>query len=147
MKYTATRVVAALTMLFVGWAVSQMIMPLMREGTAFGMFAYLNAAIGAAVGWVVIGSRMGRGMANAIGVGFTAAVVLVFWGVFLQAAREMVLRANKRMYDGPMEAAVSVFQIGIDYLAVMATPTVVGALAMGGIVSGILAEKAAQSWR
>lgn len=147
MTYTAARLVAAIFLAITGWLASQLIMPLMPEATDFGIFEYVNAGLGAAVGWIVIGSRVGRGMSNAIGVGITSAVVLVFWGLFVQSAREMVALANKRRYDGPIEATVGVFEIGIEYLAVMATPAVLGALLLGGIVSAILAERAARVWR
>ena len=147
MTYTASRVVAALFLAITGWVASRLIMPLMPESTSFGIFEYVNAALGAVVGWIVIGSRAGRGMSNAIGVGFTAGVVLTFWGLFLQASREMFALANRRRYDGPVEAIVGIFEIGIEYLAIMATPTVLGALALGGILSAVFAERAARVWR
>lgn len=147
MTYTAARLVAAILLAITGWLASQLIMPLMPEATAFGIFAYVNAALGAMVGWVVIGSRAGRGMSNAIGVGITAAVALIFWGLLVQSSREMFALANKRRYDGPIEAMVGVFEIGVEYLAIMATPTVIGALLVGGIVSAVLSERAARVWR
>ena len=147
MTYTAARVVAALFLAITGWVASRLIMPLMPEATAFGIFEYVNAALGAAVGWIVIGSRTGRGMANAIGVGITSAVVLTFWGLFLQSSREMFALANKRRYDGPIEAVVGIFEIGVDYLMIMATPTVIGALVLGGILSAVFAERASRVWR
>ncbi|MFD1511173.1 TrgA family protein [Lacimonas salitolerans] len=147
MTFTAARLVAAILLAITGWLASQLIMPLMPEATVFGIFEYLNAAIGAVVGWIVIGSRTGRGMTNAIGVGVTSAVVLVFWGLLLQSSREMFALANKRRYDGPIEAMVGVFEIGVEYLAVMATPAVIGTLLVGGIVSAVLAERASRVWR
>ncbi|MCM2562488.1 TrgA family protein [Lutimaribacter sp. EGI FJ00015] len=147
MTYTAARVVAALLLAITGWVASRLIMPLLPEATDFGIFEYLNAGLGAAVGWTVIGSRTGRGMSNAIGVGITAAVVLTFWGVFVQSAREMFALANKRRYDNPIEAIIGIFDIGIDYVVTMATPTVLGALVLGGILSAVLAERAARVWR
>jgi hypothetical protein len=117
------------------------------QSTNFGNFALFNAALGAAVGWIVIGSRAGRGMASAIGVGFTAAVVLTFWGLFLQSSREMFALANKRRYDGPVEAIIGIFEIGVDYLWTIASPNVLGALALGGIITAVLTEHATRRWR
>lgn len=147
MTFTATRVVAAILLAVTGWIVSQLVRPLMPEGTAFGMFDYVNTALGLAVGWVVIGRRMGRGLSNAIGIGITGAIALLFWAVFLQSAREMFALANKRRYDGPMEAIIGLFQVGIDYIVVIATPAVLGTLLLGGIITAVLAERAARVWR
>lgn len=147
MTFTAARLVAAILLAITGWLASRLIMPLMPEATAFGVFEYLNAALGAVVGWLVIGSRAGRGMSNAIGVGVTSAVVLVFWGLLLQSAREMFALANKRRYDGPVEAMVGVFEIGVEYLMIMATPAVLGTLLIGGILSAVLSERASRVWR
>lgn len=147
MTFTATRVVAAVLLAITGWLVSQLVRPLMPPGTVFGLFDYVNAGLGLAVGWVVIGSRMGRGMSNAIGIGITGAFALLFWGIFLQSAREMFALANKRRYDGPMEALIGIFEIAIDYIQIAATPSVLGALTLCGVVTAVLAERAAQVWR
>ena len=147
MIFTTARLIAAVFLAVTGWLVSLQIRPLMPESTAFGYFNYVNAGLGLAVGWVVIGSRLGRGISNAIGVGVTAAVSLLFWGLFLQASREMFALANKRRYDGPMEAIIGVFEIGVEYGTIAATPTVMAVLFGGGIVTAVLAERAAQVWR
>lgn len=147
MTYTAARVIAAVLLALTGYVASQLIRDVMPEATAFGIFNYVNAVLGAIIGWIVIGSRTGRGYSNAISIGVTAGAVLIFWGLFLQASREMFALANKRRYDGPMEATVAVFQIGAEYFALMATPTILGAIAGGGIIAAICAEIAARKWR
>ncbi|SDJ20524.1 TrgA family protein [Lutimaribacter saemankumensis] len=147
MTYTAARVVAALFLALTGWLASDVVMAQMEELQNFGNFPYVNTALGAAVGWVVIGSRTGRGMSNAIGIGITAGVTLAFWGLFLQSAREMFKMANRRIYDGPFEALVGMFNIGIDYITEVMTVEVMSVLLIGGIVTGILAESASRRWR
>lgn len=147
MTYTAARVVAALFLALTGWLASRAVMAQMEDLQNFGLFEYVNAGLGAAVGWVVIGSRTGRGMSNAIGVGITAAVVLAFWGLFLQSAREMIVMANRRLYDGPVEALVGMFGIGIDFLLQIMTPSILSPLLIGGIVSAVFAESASRRWR
>ncbi|SDO71182.1 hypothetical protein SAMN05216196_108120 [Lutimaribacter pacificus] len=146
MTYTAARVVAALFLALTGWVASRAVMAQMDELQNFGLFEYVNTALGAAVGWVVIGSRTGRGMSNAVGVGITAAVVLTFWGLFVQSAREMVIMANRRLYDGPLEALIGMFGIGIDFFLQTMTPSVVAALLFGGVLSAVFAESASRRW-
>lgn len=146
MTYTAARVVAALFLALTGWVASRAVMAQMDELQNFGLFEYVNTALGAAVGWVVIGSRTGRGMSNAVGVGITAAVVLTFWGLFVQSAREMVIMANRRLYDGPLEALIGMFGIGIDFFLQIMTPSVIAALLFGGVLSAVFAESASRRW-
>jgi hypothetical protein len=61
--------------------------------------------------------------------------------------REMVALANRRRYDGPIEAIVAIFEIGTEYLMTMMVPSVLGALALGGVLSAIFAERASRVWR
>ena len=145
--YTAPRLVAALLLAVVGFAVSELIKPLMPEGTQFGLFSFVNAGLGAIMGWVVIGSRVGRGMAAAVGNGVTGAAALMFWGLFLQAGNEMLRLSLRRRYDGPVEGLTDLFRIGIDYALTMSTGPVLGTLFAGGIVAAMLAEVASRHWR
>jgi len=143
---TAARLVAAIFLAIVGWVASNTIRPLMPESTNFGYFNEVNLAIGFAVGWVVIGSRAGRGVSAAIGNGVTGAVALTFWGLFAQAGNEMLSRAMKLRYDGPTEAVVSIFEIGAEYFWIMATPQVLGTILIGGVVAAMAAEGAGRRW-
>lgn len=144
---TAAKVVAGLILAIVGYMASEQIKPLMPEGTDFGVFSPLNAVLGFLVGWRVIGNRVGRGYVNAINVGFTGAAVLVFWGLFIQSCNEMFSLAMKHRYDGPFEALAAIFEIMIEYGAVMLDQKVLTTLIVGGIFAGIVAEFSARRWR
>lgn len=137
---TAARLVAGLCLAGVGWFVSQLIMPLMPEGTAFGWFSVLNAALGLVIGWQVIGSRAGRGISAAISNGLTAGVVLLLWGLFLQSSYKMFNLSMRGRYDGAFEAGADVFNRMVEFGAIIATPAVLGALVLGAVMSGIIAE-------
>jgi hypothetical protein len=144
---TAPRLVAAVILAVVGYVASDLIKPLLPEGKDFGYFSLVNAALGAATGWVVIGKRVGRGISPSIGHGFTAAAALIFWGLFVQSGNEMLRLALRRRYDGPFEALTDMFRIGIEYAATIATVPVLGTVFLGGIVAAILAEIASRYWR
>ena len=47
---TAARLVAAILLAILGWVLSDIVRPLMPEGTSFGWFNYVNSFIGLCVG-------------------------------------------------------------------------------------------------
>ena len=144
---TAPRLVAALLLGIVGFLGSELIKPLMPEGTQFGWFSYVNLVLGAIMGWVVIGKRVGRGMSAAVGNGVTGAAALLFWGLFAQSCNEMLRLSLRRRYDGPVEALTDLFRIGIEYAMTIATAPVMGTLFLGGILAALLAEVSTRHWR
>ncbi len=145
--FTAPRLVAALILAFVGFVASELIKPLAPEGTQFGYFSFVNMALGALVGWFTIGTRVGRGIAAAISYGLTGTVVLIFWGLFVQSVNEMLRLALRRRYQGPFEAIVDMFRLGMEYAVMIATPQVLGTLFLGGVLAAVLAEFSSRHWR
>lgn len=144
---TAAKVVAGLILAVVAAIASEQIKPLLPEGTDFGVFTPLNAVLAFVIGWRFIGNRMQRGYVNAINVGFTAGALLVFWGLFIQSCNEMFALAMKHRYDGPFEAVAAIFEIMIEYGAVMIDQKVLTTLIAGSIFAGIAAEFSANRWR
>lgn len=147
MMPTAARLVAALILAATAWLVSQTVKPYLPEGLNFGWFDQVNLALGVVIGWVVIGGRSGRGMSAAVGNGLTGAATLVFWAIFLQASNEMLRQALRRHYRGPVEAVLDVFALSLDYARLVLHLDVAGLLILGGIVAGVLAERAGRVWR
>ncbi len=143
---TASRLVAAVCFAVIAYFVSGLIPPLLPEGTQFGLFAYVNTALGVVLGWKITGSRTGEGMQTAIGAGLTTSLALVFWGLLVHSGVIMIENSTKMRYDGPMEAVVDTFNIGIEFAQIIATPMIIGTLVIGGIVAGILAELAGRRW-
>ena len=147
----AARLTAALVLGIVGFVVSGMIVPLLEEQAEsevyVGYFFWINAGLGALVGWTIIGSRAGRGLVSAINMGVTGAFMLIFWGLFVQACNEMVRLAMRNRFDNAFESLIAIFEIGADWFFLMATVPVLGSLAFGGILAGLLAEGASRTWR
>lgn len=144
---TASKLVAALLMAILGWIVSDMIRPLMQEGTDFGIFNQLNAFLGFVSGWITVGRRTGNGWLSGIGAGLTGMMVMVFWGLFLQASYEMYQESLQRRYGDPMEALNGLFGIFWEFTQTMATQDIILVLVISAAVIGFLAEWAAQTWR
>ncbi|WP_339766525.1 TrgA family protein [uncultured Pseudosulfitobacter sp.] len=143
----AARLVAAICLAILAFIVSGQIVPLMPESTDFGYFLYVNIVLGALVGWVVMGSRAGRGVTSAINNGLTGVMVFVLWGLLIQATNEMVRLAMRNRYDGPLEAVVDVFKIGAEYGLILLVPVVIGTLIVGAVLSGLATEVAWRKWR
>jgi Na+-transporting NADH:ubiquinone oxidoreductase subunit NqrD len=143
----AARLVAAICLAILAFIVSGQIVPLMPESTDFGYFLYVNIALGALAGWVVMGSRAGRGVTSAINNGLTGVMVFVLWGLLIQATNEMVRLAMRNRYDGPLEAVVDVFKIGAEYGLILLVPVVIGTLVVGAVLSGLATEVAWRKWR
>lgn len=137
---TAGKLVAAILWGAMAWYVSELVKPSFPEGTSFGRFSEYNILIGAVVGWVVAGSRVGKGYVAAVGYGVTATVALMFWGLFIYSFVEMIKRSLRKLYDGATEAVISVFELGIEYAKLVATQEVLVTLAVAAVIAGIITE-------
>jgi len=145
---TAARLTAALSLAALAWYVSSLIPGLMPEGVNFGWFNEVNAVLGFITGWLVIGSRAGRGWSASISNGLTGVAAMVFWCLFVQACNEMVRLAMKNRYDGPVEALSAIFEIGVEWGALMFSSTeVIVALVVGALIAGLLSEQVSRHWR
>lgn len=143
---TMAKMFAAFCLACLGWVASEAFRPLMPPDTAFGWFNEVNTVLGLLCGWVVIGTRVGRGYTEALGAGLTGLAALVFWSVFILSFNEMLGRALDLRYDGPMEALVAVFEIGIENGQYMLNISFITLLVVGGLISGLVAEWAARRW-
>ncbi|NUH64311.1 TrgA family protein [Sulfitobacter sp. S0837] len=143
---SAARLMGAVCLSALAFVLSGMVIPLMPESTDFGYFVPLNMVLGLGIGWVVMGSRAGRGTTAAINNGFAGAFVLMLWGIGVQAAYEMFRRAMRNRYDDPFEALVAVFQIAAEYGLMVATAPIAIALVVGAVICGLLTEFAFNRW-
>lgn len=143
---TAARLVATVLLAGLGWIMSEMIRPMMPEGTGFGSFNYVNMGIGAALGWFMMGKRAGLGTSAAISNGLTTCIAFAFWGLFIQAGNRMLENSLKRRYDGPVEGIESMFEIFVEYGMILITPHLAITLLVGCVVSALLTERAWFLW-
>lgn len=144
---SATNLFAAISMALLALFVSTLIPPLLPEGTDMGNFQIVNMVIGIVCGWQVVGKRTGRGTVAGINAGITGVVAFVFWGLFVQAANEMVRLAMRNRFDGAFEALIAIFQLMTEWFMLMITVPIITTLVIGAIVVGLVAESAAQRWR
>ncbi|WP_170421379.1 TrgA family protein [Ruegeria arenilitoris] len=144
---TAARLTAALCLMVVAFLVSGMIIENGEEGKNYGIFTYVNMFLGVACGWVIMGRRAGRGWVGAINNGLTGVVALVFWGLFVQGVNEMFRLAMRHRFDGPFEALIAIFEIGVEYSQQLVAPEILWTLGIGALVAGLATEEAQRRWR
>lgn len=145
--FTAARLIAALCLAILAWLASDYVMGLMPERENFGMFAYANTVIGFLCGWVIVGPRAGRGGAAAISHGVTGVVAAILWALFLHATNEMVDLAMRHRYDGALDAFAAIFEIAVEYGALLLDTGFIMLMVIGAVVVGVLPEIASRHWR
>ena len=141
---TAPKLIAALLFAALAFFVSDLIKPLLPEGTQFGWFSPLNAAVGAIMGWRILGTRAGLSMQASLGYGLTTAVIMVFWCLFIWSGYLMVDASTRLRYSGPMAALQDMGAMMIEFARTMATAPVLGSLAVGALFFGWLTEHVAR---
>ena len=144
---TAAKLAASVAFALIALLIAQLYIPQLPKGTQLGYFRPITAAIGAAVGWFVMGPLAGRGYRAAAESGIRTSVTVVFWALLGFSIYIMVDRSMKMMYDGPMEAVLGVFQLMFEYGKKMLVPSVIGAVIIGGMLGGQFTEWTGRRWR
>ena len=143
---TSARLAAAVCYGVLAWIVSGMVIEVIVEKENWGNFQPFNALVGLVVGWFIVGKRVGVDYVTAIGIGFTGMIAAVFWVIFIHSFNTMLSLALDRRFDGPVEALLSVFKIGIDYSTYLVHVHIIVTLIVGGILSGMIAEYVDRRW-
>lgn len=143
---TAAKLVAAVIYAALGYLVSDMVKPLLPEGTPTGMMSPVDAAVSALVGWRILGGRAGEGAARGLGYGITATLAAIFWCTLLWAGTEMYEQSLRLRYDGPIEAVTEMFGMMVGYAWLLATTEILVTLAVGTVLAVLAVEKAAARW-
>jgi len=126
---------AALGAVFVFWYHNP---PTQFESTRPG---YLGAmAIGALVGWVHLGSRLGQGFFKSILVAVTAAAFGLLYYLVLSAIRATWLVYGYSSFETMMELFNYIVKKVVDGFYDYMQPEVVIAMVLGSVIAGILSE-------
>lgn len=137
---TAGRLAAALVFFIYGWYIGILAGPFFPESNPPNYLIPLSTGIAFLCGWMVVGSRAGRGYNPAIGNGLTGAFAYSFWMVFLISSFNMIRKSLRRLYDGPMEAVVDVFRLMLKMGAEMLDANLIISVAVGGVICAFVAE-------
>ena len=126
---TAGRLAGAITYGALALYLSELLRPVFEEEGLTLTFTLSNGVIGVLVGWIIAGSRAGRGYPAAIGYGITAGVALVFWFAFVWSFLEMIERSLDKRYKGALEAVME-----------GATPVTIGTLVVGALMAALVTD-------
>lgn len=143
---TTAKLVAAVIFAIVGGLAAHFFAQVLPEGSYLGYFREITAGIGLLCGWLIMGRSTGKGMVQAINVGVVTSVMLLFWSMLGFSIYLMVKKSTRMMYDGPMEAVLGIFDLMIEYGALLVHPMTPATLLIGGVIGGMLTEIAARKW-
>ena len=144
---TAAKLAALVLFGALTWAVSNLVVRHFPEGSDPGWFAEVNATAGAILGWRIAGPRGGTGWTSAVGYGITATIAIVAVATFLQCFAIMIRQSLRRLYDGPVEALVDVFELMVRNGEYLLHAEGLGTLAVGGVLAGLLTEWVGRNFR
>jgi hypothetical protein len=144
---TAAKLIGSIVFAALAWFVSDLVKPLLPDGTQFGLLSPINAFFGLLMGWRIMGRGAGRGFVPSMGYGITTAAATVFWALLFWSGYLMITNATRLRYDGPMDALQDMAMIMADYGRMAATdPQVVGATLVGAVLCSMLTEFFARRW-
>lgn len=143
---TGAKLMGALSFAVVGWLIANAYIPQMPEVEAVGFMREMVAAVGAIVGWRVMGSSVGKGYVAALGSGWKTVIVLVFFSLLMFGLYEMLLDSVKMRYAGPGEAIIDVFNKMMVRSRALLSWGCLGAAVIGGGIAGMLTENASRRW-
>ncbi|MFA9232259.1 MAG: TrgA family protein [Microgenomates group bacterium] len=143
---TAAKLVGAAVFALVAFIAAYLFIPALPEGTQVKLFAPISAAIGLVAGWKVMGNLAGKGYQQAISFGLQTSIVILFFALLGFSTYLMIVRSTKGRYEGPSEAVLAVFQLMLDYAMLLASPATPIALAVGGVLGGLIVEWSKKRW-
>ncbi len=143
---TAGRLAAALAFFIYGWYIGLLATPFFPEANPPNFFIPLCVGIALFCGWVVVGSRSGRGYRAAVGNGLTGAFAFTLWLVFLMSFHNMIRKSLRRLYDGPMEGVVDIFKLMLEMGEDFFDINLIVSIVVGGVICGFVSEYFAQRY-
>lgn len=144
---TAAKLIAAVLFAALAWIVSENVREVMPgEGRGATLLSPINALLGLAAGWRVLGNRAGDGYVPAVGYGLTTVCVIYFWSLLIWGCYEMIMRSIGGRYSGPFDAIEGLGDLMLDYSAMIVTPTIIGSAVFGSILCALVVEYFAHRW-
>ena len=143
---TAARLTAAICFGALGLAFAYMSAQYFAEARQPSYWYPLSGGVGLLAGWIVVGSRVGRGYTAGMANGITGGVTVLFWVFFLMSFADMIQKSMRNAYDGPVEAVVGVFEIMGEYALQFAYIELGVLMFVGSIVGGYITEFVGRRW-
>ena len=144
---TAGKLIGAVLFAALAWYVSELVkqyLPL--EGAGATLLSPVNGFFGLVMGWRVMGRHAGQGYMPALGFGLTTIFAITFWVLLIWSAYEMIKRAVRGRYDGPVEALLAMSDLMIENAVFLLEPQVLGTAVAGSLVLALVTEFFARRW-
>ena len=106
--------------------------------------AGVSGLLGLLFGWQMLGARAGAGYVASGGFALTTLGLVVLWALVIFSAAEMVERALRKFYDGPMEGLEAMVQLFVDYAQYLVNPAFLWPALIGTLFCGAVVEFVAQ---
>ena len=143
---TGGKLIGAVAFAALAYFLTDLIKPLLPEGTQVGLFSPINALVGLAMGWTVMGKGAGNTYRQSFGYGFTTLAATVFWCLLIWSGIEMLENSINLRYDGPVEALQAMAEQYVDYARLAAVREVMIPAVVGTIFVSWLVEFFARRW-
>lgn len=143
---TGGKLIAALAFAALAYFISDLIKPLLPEGTNVSRLSEINAIVGLLMGWKVMGNGAGRTYRQSFGYGLTTLAATGFWSLLIWSGYEMLKRSMRLYYDGPIEALQEMAELYVGYARVAAVQEVLIPAVIGAIFVAWLTEYFARRW-
>lgn len=144
---TAAKLIGAILFAALAWYVSgQVRLGLPLAGAGATLLAPVNALFGAVMGWRIMGRNAGQGYVPATGFGLTTIFATIFWCLLVWSAYEMIRRAVRGRFEGPVEALLGMSDLMLDYATLLIAPAVVGSAVIGSMICATITEYFSHRW-
>lgn len=150
---TAAKLAGAVFFALLAVALAVYVPQILPAGMARGRLLPVAVVIAALTGWRVAGTALTvapdrpKSHAEAASIGMRTAVIALLVALFAFAVGEMARQALRKIYDGPVDALVGVFEELVEFLPPLADPTFVAILLLGGALAGVLTGLVGRRWR
>lgn len=143
---TAGKLVGAVVFGLLAYALADLYVQLLPEGTAVGRMRLWCALIGLGCGWRVMGPQARGGFAGVVNAGLQTVVAMLLLALVLFGVVEMFDAAYRRLYDGPVEALIGMLGMMAGHARLLADPLLAGVAIGGGVLGGVLTGMAGRRW-
>lgn len=138
---TAAKLAALIACLAVGYLATEAYRALLPEGIRAGALLPVNLALAGWCGWTVLGRAAGRGYVPSFSAALGSVAVTLFHALWIWAGVEMMRKATRMRYDGPVDALWHMLGYALDYAVLgLGDPRFLGALVAGALVAGSVTE-------
>ena len=143
---TIPKLFGALGLALTGFATVTQLAPHLNAETKTGGLLLVASSFGMLLGWRVIGPEAHGALSRLISIGFRGAFYLGIWTLLFLGSVQMLFKALRMRYDGPMEALGDVLSQGIAVGYMVLQLDVVAVLFIGGALTAILTAWAGRRW-